>query len=156
MTNLPLSLARALLLPIFAAVAGPAHVSAQDWIWSGRNAGERDVCYFRKPFHLGAAPEKAVLSVACDNKATIYLDGKAVGENDNWGEATVLDLTKLLKAGDHLLAIRAENDGGPGGLLAMLDVSLPDSKKQTVLTDTSWQVSTKEIAGWNKPDSGAG
>src|SRR5687767_13755967 len=145
MTTLPLSLARALLLSICTLAAVPTRVNAQDWIWSGKNAGENDVCFFRKPFHLGAAPEKAVLSVACDNKATIYLDGKAVGENDNWGQATVLDLTKLLKAGDHLLAVRAENDGGPGGLLAKLDVTLPDSRKQTVLTDTSWQVSTKEI-----------
>ena len=44
---------------------------AQDWIWMGREAGENDIRFFRKPFHLADAPAKAVLSLTCDNRAAI-------------------------------------------------------------------------------------
>ena len=127
--------------------------AAQDWIWSGTKAAEEDVCFFRKAFRLGDTPDKARLSVACDNKASIYLDGKPVGENDDWNQPAVLDLAKQLKAGDHLLAIRAENHGGPAGLIAKFEISFPTTKRQIIQTDKTWQVSGKEVAGWNKPDA---
>ncbi len=128
-------------------------VQAQDWIWSGGKAGEDDVRFFRKQFNVGELPEKAVLALACDNKAVIYLDGKQIGENDSWSDPTVLDLTKLLKTGEHILAVRAENQGGPAGLIARLDLTLPKAKKQTIQTDNSWQVSAREVTGWNKLDA---
>src|SRR5688572_17432792 len=145
----PLSSARTLALAL-SVLSLPFTGQAQDWIWSSKSASEKDVSYFRKSFRLGESAEKAVLLVACDNQATIYLDGKIVGENESWNEPTVIDLSKLLKAGDHLLAIRAANNGGPAGLLAKLDVSLAGGKKDAVVSDSSWQGSTKEIAGWNK------
>ena len=130
---------------------------AQDWIWSDGNSGADDVRFFRKQFKVDAAPEKAVLALACDNKAVIYLDGKQIGENDSWSDATVIDLAKVIKVGEHVLAVRAENQGGPAGLIAKLDLTLPNAKKQSVQTDSSWQVTAKEVPGWNKleaPTSG--
>ena len=131
----------------------PWTAAAQDWIWSSGKPGENDVRYFRKAFRLGDAPEKAVLTVACDNKATIYLDGKVVGENEDWKQPTALELAKTLKAGDHLLAVRAENQGGAAGLIARFDIAFPTTKKQSLQTDSSWQVSDKETAGWNKVEA---
>src|SRR6266511_3166936 len=121
MNTAPLSFARALALAL-GALALPFTANAQDWIWLGKNAGEKEVAFFRKSFRLGETPGKALLSVACDNQATIYLDGKVVGENESWSEPTVIDLSKLLKAGDHLLGVWAENHGGQAGLLAKLEV----------------------------------
>jgi putative heme-binding domain-containing protein len=127
--------------------------SAQDWIWSAGKPGDDDVRYFRKPFRLGDVPEKAVLTLACDNQATIYLDGKIVGENDDWSKPTVLDLARTLKAGEHLLAVRAVNHGGAAGLIAKFDILFPTTKRQGLQTDSSWEVAAKEIPGWNKPDT---
>jgi putative heme-binding domain-containing protein len=135
------------------AIALPLAVSAQEWIWSAGKAGEEDVRYFRKQFRLGDVPEKAVLTVACDNKATIYVDGKVVGENDDWNKPTVLDLAKSLKAGEHLLGVRAENHGGAAGLIAKFDILFPTTKRQTVQSDSSWQVSAQEAPGWNKTET---
>jgi len=145
----PLSSARALAFAL-GLLSLPLAGHAQDWIWSSKSASEKDVSYFRKSFRLAESAEKAALTVACDNQATIYLDGKIVGENESWNEPTVIDLSRHLKSGDHLLAIRAANHGGQAGLLAKLDVSLPGGKKQTVVSDASWQASAKDIAGWNK------
>ncbi len=141
--------ARSLPFAICAAVL-PLGASAQDWIWSGGKPGETDIRYFRKPFRLGDVPEKAVLTVACDNKATIFLDGKIVGETDDWNKPIVLDLAKTLKAGDHLLAVRAENQGGSAGLIAKFDIAFPTTKKQSLQTDATWHVSEKDTPGWNK------
>jgi len=126
---------------------------AQDWIWSSEKAGENDVRYFRRPFRLGDVPEKAVLTLACDNKATIYVDGKVVGESDDWKNPVVLDLAKTLKAGEHLLAVRAENQGSAAGLIAKFDILFPTTKRQSIQTDSSWEVSAREVPGWNKPET---
>jgi putative heme-binding domain-containing protein len=149
MMTAPLSFVRALFLSI-CATSVPLAALAQDWIWSSGKAGENDVRYFRKPFSLGDVPEKAVLTVACDNKATVYIDGKVVGETDDWNKPMVLDLAKTLKAGDHLLAIRAENQGSAAGLIAKFDILFPTTKRQGLQTDATWQVSEKEVPGWNK------
>src|SRR5262245_7479848 len=124
--------------------------AAQDWVWSSGQVGNNDVRYFRKPFRLGDAPEKAVLAVACDNKAAIYVDGKLVGESDDWNQPTTIDLARSLKAGDHLLAVRAENQGGAAGLIARFDIAFPTTKKQSIQTDATWLVSDKEVPGCNK------
>lgn len=134
----------------------PTSASAQEWIWSQGQAGDDDVRFFRKEFALDAAPEKAVLKVACDNKATIYLDGKSIGENASWNEPTAIDLSKLLKAGRHLLAIRGANEGGQAGLIATLELIFAGGKKQTIATDPAWTVSTKEVADWNKLEANPG
>ena len=155
MIKAPLSLA----LPVLAAALAfltPSRSAAQDWIWSGGAVGENDVRFFRKTFRVSEAPAKAVLAFSCDNKAIAYLDGKAVADNDNWGEATVVDLAKLLKAGDHVLAVRAENQGGAAGLIARLELTLGGGRKELVQSDTSWVVSAKESADWLKAGDIAG
>jgi putative heme-binding domain-containing protein len=149
MTSAPLSFRRAFTLSLCAACL-PLAASAQEWIWSGGKVGDHDVRFFRKPFRLGDVPEKAVLTVACDNNAIIYIDGKVVGETDDWNKPLVLDLVKSLKAGDHLLAVRAENQGSAAGLIARFDISFPTTKKQSLQTDATWLVSDKEVPGWNK------
>ncbi|HXJ76124.1 MAG TPA: heme-binding protein, partial [Candidatus Dormibacteraeota bacterium] len=131
------------LVSLGAPLPGPA----QDWIWSA-NPGEQDVRYFRKPFRVGDDAAKATLTVACDNECVIFLDGKTVGENSEWSAPTVIDLTKQLKAGDHVLAVRAANHGGPAGLLARLDLNFSTPKRQSVVTDTNWLVSARETPGW--------
>src|SRR5436190_6429659 len=118
-------------------LGAPLPAPAQDWIWSA-NPGEQDVRYFRKPFRVGDDAAKATLTVSCDNECVIFLDSKAVGENSEWSAPTVIDLTKQLKAGDHVLAVRAANHGGPAGLLARLDVNFSTPKRQSVVTDTNW------------------
>ena len=137
-------------LAALAALAAPLAAQQPEWIWSAAKAGEDDVRFFRKEFSLADAPEKATVRFACDNKATIFLDGKSIGENSEWSEPTVLDLTKLLKSGDHLLAVRAENEGGAAGLLLHLDVAFPTGKKLTLVTDASWRVADRGARGWNE------
>ena len=129
--------------------AASLRAQAPEWVWSGGKAGDSDVRFFRKEFHVADTPEKAVLRFAADNKATAFLDGKVVGDNAEWNDPTTIDLTKVLKSGDHLLAIRAENEGGAAGLIAELTASYSSGKKMTFGTDASWQVAERGARGWN-------
>jgi putative heme-binding domain-containing protein len=140
----------ALFAVLFAAFAPSLRGQAPEWIWSSGKAGENDVRYFRKPFRMTDAPETAILRFACDNKAAVFLDGRSIGENSEWHDPTVVDLTKQLKSGDHLIAVRAENQGGAAGLVLTLDVAFPSTKKMKVVSDASWQVANSAVPGWNE------
>src|SRR4029077_18178738 len=78
--------------------------------------------------------------------------GKRIGENTEWNQPTAIDLTQQLKSGDHLLAVRAENQGGAAGLLLKLEVAFPTTKRMTLVSDSSWRVADQGARGWNEPD----
>lgn len=147
----PLTLSRPVWFALVVTCALPAlRGGAAEWIWSDGKPGEDEVRFFRKEFRMTDAPEKATLTVACDNKATVFIDGRNVGENSEWNTPTTIDLSRTLKAGDHLVAVRAENQGSAAGLLVRLDVAFPTTKKMQLVTDASWQVSDKGPPGWNQ------
>ena len=80
------------LLPLLVLATAPAH--AADWIWAAGQPGDNEVRFFRKEFRLTEAPGKATLTVACDNKATVYLDGKRLGENTDWNEPSQFEVDR--------------------------------------------------------------
>lgn len=146
-----MQLPRLLLSAVLAFLPAAAlHAQTSEWIWSDGKPADDEVRYFRKEFRMTDAPEKATLRFAADNKATVYLNGKAIAANSDWNSPTVVNMARMLKAGDHLLAVRAENGGGAAGFLLELDVLFPTTKKMSLVTDTSWQVSAREEAGWNQ------
>src|SRR5262245_26550384 len=137
-----------------------AHAAAQspEWIWHPNNGappGDNEVRFFRKEFRMTDAPEKATLRVACDNRANVFLDGKQVAEATEWSTPTVVDLTSALKAGDHLLAVRAQNEGSAAGLLVVLEVQFPTTKRMTLVSDATWQSAERGARGWNQPEERA-
>ena len=135
-------------------------LSAQtpEWIWHdnhGRPAGDEDVCYLRKSFTVEAAPSRAVLTVAADNRATVFLNGKQVAVNRSWENATSASVAKEIKPGENILAIRGVNEGGAAGVIARLELSFSGNQKKMVVTDTSWVSATNEAAGWQTTDFAA-
>lgn len=92
------------------------------WIWSSdgndkpHQAGEKRT--FRKRFELqkGFGPFGAV--VACDNRFTLYVNGKRTASGDNWEVPNAVRLTGLVEGANELLVV-AENQGSspnPAGL----------------------------------------
>src|SRR5437773_4985711 len=79
-----------------------------EWIWhdnQGAPTADNEVRFFRKPFNLDGAVPKAVLSVACDNAATVFLNGKRVLTNRSWDRPATANVAKDLKSGENLIAI---------------------------------------------------
>src|SRR3954447_9965755 len=83
-------LAIAMGLSLFApALVRCASAEDMQWIWRpaqpiDKKAPSGDV-YFRKSFPLGQ-PESGEVQISCDDAYELYVNGRKVGENDNWRE----------------------------------------------------------------------
>ena len=106
------------------------------WIW-GADASKKYV--LRKTFDGGNA-KTVLLRVACDNVATLSLNGKKLGTNDNWNQPLQRDLTGKLVPGANVIEAEVSNADGPAGFVAKIVLLGADGSAQFVVTDTSWQV----------------
>ncbi len=71
-----------------------------EWIWSTDGqppapAGQKIA--LRKRFDLDAAQTRAGAAVVCDNKFTLFLDGKKIASGDNWGAPSAVSLERWTK-----------------------------------------------------------
>jgi beta-galactosidase len=56
------------------------------------------------------------LSLQVDDIGTVYVNGKKVGETDDWSRAYVMDVSGALKAGRNSVAVVVRNNDGAGGI----------------------------------------
>lgn len=133
-----------------------AHSSlASDWIWSSATPGENERAYFRRSFQLPAdiGINEAKLAITADNSYVLFVNGQRVAKGDDeWQSAEVYDISKLLVAGANVIAVQAQNAGGPGGL--MLDGKLQIGDRALDLSSgKDWSATTAATVGWNRvPD----
>jgi putative heme-binding domain-containing protein len=132
----------------------PPEDAKPQWIWLAGKVDEKQKVHFRRELELPTGITGARLVIACDNKATVFLDGKEIGKADNWEEPSYFDLTEKLSSdrkqqvSKHVLAIEAENEGGPAGLLARLDFDAPWGRPFTIVTDGQWKAGALAPEGW--------
>src|SRR5215471_7261528 len=95
-----------LLLPLCVSAENPS------WIWHdnhGKAIQTNETRFFRKTFRVAGRLQKASLSVAADDEATIYINGKKVADVSGYEKPAYRDVTDDLKRGDNLIAIRGRN-----------------------------------------------
>ena len=65
-----------------------------EWIWHDNkgSAWRQRNRFFRKPFTVDGMVTKAVLTVASDDQATVYLNG-ASSRSRGWDKATTVNVT---------------------------------------------------------------
>jgi putative heme-binding domain-containing protein len=122
-----------------------------EWIWHGPAHAE-DTLWTCHEVQVGEGLRKAVLRGSCDNVVEVFLGGEPVVQSMDWTRPFSVDVTTKLSAGVTALAARARNQGGPAGLWLQLDLEYEDGRQQHLVTDTSWQVSRRETAGWRRAD----
>lgn len=129
------------------------------WIWfpeaNPESAGKPGTVYVRKSFVLPEAAEEAVLLVAADNQARIYINGARVGDWSDFKTAGSFDIKKHLVPGRNIVAVSIENMGespNPAGLLALVHVSTRDAGQSQIITDASWKSADSVQEGWEKSD----
>src|SRR5438094_6498432 len=89
----------------------PLRAQTPEWIWhdnKGQAPADNEVRFFRKGFKVDGNATKAILTVAGDDRATAFLNGKQVAVNRGWNLAVTATVTKELKSGENLLAIRGQ------------------------------------------------
>ena len=120
------------------------------WIWPDRSEANETV-YFRKVIELPAgAVKSAKLQATCDNGFTLLINGKKALSGSNWNSNYATDVAKLLQPGKpNVLAAEGTNEGGIAGLVVKLALDIA-GKKQTIVTDTTWQTTRKTGKGWEQ------
>ena len=119
----------------------PAAKIAAEWIWSNDNRElpkPKVKRTFRKRFELSQGVEKGGIVVSCDNAFVLYVDGKKIGEGQNWG-APESFLWENIAPGQHEVLIVGENQGdapNPAGLLAQIQFH---EGADAIGTDSSWE-----------------
>ena len=129
-------------------VQEPASRGAQpSWIW-GPAAPEEATHYFQQSFAWKGAPESAVLYVAADDAATVYLNGNELGTVAGWNVATRFEgLGAQLTPEDNVLSIEAHSASGLAGLLVRLE-SLERPGQTALVSDGTWQRFERAPYGW--------
>jgi len=128
---------------LFHTASGAAPTKAK-WIWDAKGDRPNVPLYFTKTVDLSSAPKAAKIIFTCDNSSTVFVNGKSVGSSGNWNAAVSADVKKLLKKGANIIAVIAQNAGGPAGFVLQLEVDQADSPKVVFVTDDSWRFVDKE------------
>jgi len=148
---LTLLLSFAFSRPANAARAVPPPAMTPNWIWlkKGKDDSRR---YFRRTITgFGRRTSSARLYITADNAFEVFVNGRSALKGNNWERPYYADIVKLLRPGRNTLAVRVDNSGSVGGLIAHLFLDSDNAPLETV-TDASWKVSDQAAEGWNQPD----
>jgi hypothetical protein len=128
------------------------------WIWHkeakpGLNApvGKR---VFRRTVKLDSTTDiqSARVFMTADNSFELTVNGRNAGGGDNFHNLCELDVVPMLKPGENVLSVIAENGGdapNPAGLIGVLVIKFRDGRVLDVSTDRQWQsAQTTEVAAW--------
>ncbi len=134
------------LLPLFVQAQVP------EWIWHKGHGTptNNEVRFFRKTFVVEGSPKHAVLGIAADDEADVWVNGKREMTVTGWKNATYADIGKKLKSGENVIAVRAKNLNGDAGVLAYIEIGAGRNKK-LVVSDTTWMSAVENPTGWEKP-----
>ncbi len=143
------------LLTVQAAWAEGAFEKAK-WVWYDEGdpvtEAPAEARFFLRSFDVADKPiKKATLTITCDNKYTVYLNGKMVGDGSDWQRAQGYDVKDKLAKGANVLAVQGTNEDGPAGLIAALKIEFEQGDPQVVATDKDWKAHNKEVKDWEKP-----
>jgi hypothetical protein len=121
---------------------------ASQWIWNAPDttrAPAGQTLAFRKTWTLPEIPQRAAAVVSCDNEFRLYVNGRFVGEGENWESPNLIPLEGLV-AGENELIIVGRNGGdspNPAGLWCEIGVRFPDQSERVMGTDSSWEWSAQ-------------
>ncbi len=134
-------------------------LNAAGWIWHPgdhpESSAKPGTAYFRNSFELPEGGGKAVCLLAADNQATLFVNGKRVGDWGNFSTAGEFDITEHLRPGGNVLAVSVQNMGdgpNPAGLMALVHMDTVQGGILTATGDGTWRSADTAQSGWEKPD----
>lgn len=126
-----------------------------EWIWHDNNGvapKENEVRLFRRTFNVDVASSRAVLTVAGDDQATVFLNGRQVAANRGWEKPVIVNVTREIKEGENVIGVRGRNNSGDAAIVFKLELTLVNQQKQLVVSDTTWVSSANELNNWFAPN----
>ncbi len=131
------------------------------WIWfpEGNPAVDAPAAkrFFRREFIVDPAHPvtQARLRISADDRFEASLNGTKLGGSTDWNNPGQFnDLARLLKPGENILTVDAENmpapSANPAGLIATLNIEYADHTSQRIVTDASWSAAKSESGPWTQ------
>ncbi|HOG49977.1 MAG TPA: hypothetical protein PKY10_05270, partial [Lentisphaeria bacterium] len=85
----------------------PAAYWRGNWVWNQNGFGPLNTnVWFHREIELDQTPEEAALVATGDDILEVFINGKSIGQNDNWAEARRFALDGHLKPGKNSLVLR--------------------------------------------------
>lgn len=105
----------------------------------------QQITIFSKDFRVDTLPPKVMLSIRAMKNFTVWIDNKMIFQSrsvvPNWKQIVNIDLTEVIKPGNHRLLISVENFNGHPALLAY-------SQDLLLATNEDW-FATKDLKNWS-------
>ena len=124
--------------------SGSIDTNGASWIWYTPNAQNDAPNNVGAPMTLiynfiynGSTYVNANVNGACDNKASVYLNGQLIGNIENgWSDAKVPSFPITIAPGNNYISAAVENAGGPAGFI----LSVQDPQKNFLCsTNADWK-----------------
>ncbi len=151
--------------PKAAAVAEPSAVPAAHWIWASQARDTSRTCFFRTVFDVDRGTAETVkhaeFAVAADfNHMRVYLNGQRIADVEDYDPQVRVDVTRHIKPGRNLLAVRSDSSDGPSAVAMRLNVVFQNGTAKTVVSDTNWlalstNAGATDPTGWLEPNFNA-
>jgi hypothetical protein len=141
-----------LLLGTVLRASEPPDASRPDWIWAGSEREDPQVILLRRAFEIPGAIQQADLRLAAEfTRCELQLGERLRFALDNYGPWLDLDVTEWVRSGSNLLELRCDGSAGPSAIACELVITTIDGSRQTICSDTNWQVKHGDSATdvWN-------
>jgi hypothetical protein len=108
---------------------------------------------FRKDFTAepGKTPVSANIIIAGDNTYTLYVNGKLIGQGNNWQIAQGY-CVELISGCTNVFAVAVQNQPDiptPAAFIAAINVTYSDYTSSMIVSDATWRANN-ETAGFEK------
>ena len=131
------------------------------WIWTNEISGPGGVApvgnrAFRQDITIpGNVPATGgTIIISTDNEYTLYINGQQIGTHADWTVAQRYTFTLGSPTRNIVVAVNADNTGGPAGVIAALELNLEVgscSAYSVYVTDNSWKYNLGVPAGFQNP-----
>lgn len=155
----PLSACRKFVMFALAAIASLTAISSStaqeaNWIWTSRHeqgSVPEASCYFRKTFRM-QSPEGGQITVGADDAFEIYVNGTRVNKGVGYTSLTKIDISKRLRSGRNMIAIKVDNrNGNTAAIAARVQVKDKESEWVSHSTDATWKAELSPFPLWMLP-----
>lgn len=127
-------------------------------IWHRELKFDRDVLpepgtrYFRQGITLPKKEIRAAkIIISVDHSYTLFINGTQISKGTDWRKVDKIQVEKLLKPGQNLIAIEGLNEGSianPAGILIALKVHYQDGEEAIVSNNKNWKSTAERSEGW--------
>ncbi|KAF8325497.1 hypothetical protein F5887DRAFT_1165092 [Amanita rubescens] len=131
------------------------------WFWTNEISGPGGVApvgnrTFRQDIVVpGNVPATGgTIIISADNAYTLYINGQQIGTYADWTVAQRYTFTLGSPTQNIVVAVNAENTGGPAGVIAVLELNVgvrSCSGYSVYVTDSSWKYNLGVPAGFQSP-----